>query len=204
MMAVMAKPGRSAGPWILIGLGAVLGVVAVVGLVADLGAETTTSEPTAGEEADATTTTPAPSTTNAPTTEATTTSSSAATSTPTTVAPESAEAFLEQLAAAFRAGDVEFKMARLHPAVIERFGEDTCQTYLSSLPADPTAAFVVHSVSEPADYAWTTQDQTTNVPDTLTVAVTRTANGTAQEATIHLTAVDGELRWYTDCLAATS
>lgn len=200
----MAREGPSPAPWILIGLGAVLAVVAVIGLIADLGAETTTSTPAVDDQAAATTSTTASpgstsgSTTSEPTSSSATTETTA-TTTATTVAAETPDEFLDQLADAFRSGDIEFKLARLHPAVIERFGEDACRAYFESLPADPTAAFVVIAVSGPDDYEWTLDGETRVVPETLAVDVTRTANGAAQAATIHLTAVDGQLRWYTDC-----
>jgi hypothetical protein len=190
------------------GLGALLGVLATIGMVADLGADTTTATSPPSEEAAATTTildeTPSSvASTEAPTTieQSTSAPTTGSTAPPTTTPAETPEEFLADLAAAFRASDVEFKLARLHPAVIERFGEELCRTYLSTIAPDASAAFVVTSVSEPADYDWTIAGQTTTVPETVSVEVTRTANGVASAATVHLTPVDGQLRWYTDCSA---
>src|SRR5712692_461907 len=44
---------------------------------------------------------------------------------------ESPQEFLDRLDAAVRKGDTDFRVARLHPAVIARYGEDQCRTFLA-------------------------------------------------------------------------
>src|SRR5688500_10799883 len=41
---------------------------------------------------------------------------------------ETPEEFLAALATAVQEGDVDFQVERLHPAVIDRYGEDPCRT----------------------------------------------------------------------------
>lgn len=118
--------------------------------------------------------------------------------TSTTTSAETSEAFLEVLATAIRSGDERTLFDRLHPAVLERFGAEACRVHLAAFE-DPTVAFAVVSVSEPAVYAWTTTNQTTAVPDTLTVDVDVVRRGEASRAAIHLGQLGKRLSWFTDC-----
>jgi hypothetical protein len=118
-----------------------------------------------------------------------------------TVAPvagvETPQQFLDTFSAAITNRDGAFLSNRLHPAVITRYGKAACDTYTSS--ALSPVQFVVTEVRRPSNYAWTTDGQTTNVPDTNEVAVRQTAGGTTQDRVIHIALVDGLWRWFTDC-----
>ena len=117
---------------------------------------------------------------------------------PSASGAETPAAFLDILAAALRNGDDNFLLTRLNPAVIDRFGSSTCKRSVASLH-DPTARFVVDSVSGPAPYEWHTDNRTTTVPGTLTVTADRTRSNQTSRVTLHLTPVDGKLTWFTDC-----
>jgi hypothetical protein len=118
-----------------------------------------------------------------------------------TVAPvpgvETPQQFLDALSAAITNHDAAFLSNRLHPAVIARYGKAACDAYTAG--ALTPVQFVVTEVKRPADYAWTTDGQTTNVPNTNEVAVRQTTGGTTQDRTIHIARVDGTWRWFTDC-----
>jgi len=110
---------------------------------------------------------------------------------------ETAQQFLDKLSAAITNRDAAFLSTRLHPAVITRYGKAVCDAYASS--GLTPVQFVVTDVRSPSNYAWTTDGQTTNVPDTNEVAVRSTAGGTTEDRVIHLARVDGTWRWFTDC-----
>ncbi len=114
-------------------------------------------------------------------------------------AHETATAFLNQLAAAIRSGDVTFMESRLNPAVIAHFGASACRATVATY-TDPTAAFSVQSASAPADYSYVVAGVTKVIPNTLTAHVTFTQRGTSAAEIIHLSRMpNGTLTWYTSC-----
>lgn len=110
---------------------------------------------------------------------------------------ETAEAFVVALGNALTSGDIAFVRSRLHPAVIERYGAAACDSYLASRSAP--VSFTPKEVRAPATYAWTTDGQTTDIPQTNQVVVTQAAGGGSTERVVHVTRVDGTWRWFTDC-----
>jgi len=110
---------------------------------------------------------------------------------------ETPQQFLDKLSAAIVNRDATFLSTRLHPAVIARYGKAACDAYTSS--GLTPVQFAVSEVRPPATYAWTTDGQTTNVPDTNEVAVRSTSGGVTEDRVIHLARVDGTWRWFTDC-----
>jgi len=192
----MAGSAGKVKSYLAIGVAAVgilADVVGILGAVGDWGGETTTV--VLGTEAagasESTTSTDAPAVTEAPSTtqEPTTT---------TTVPAETPQQFLDALATAFATGDGEFAFSRLHPQVIARYGEDQCRARMTEI-SDPTAAFEVVAVSEPADYTWVTDSLSSVAQNTLSVDVIRTAGGTQVSVTVHITEIDGQFHWFTDC-----
>jgi hypothetical protein len=128
----------------------------------------------------------------------TATSAPAGATTSTTLPAEDPAQFLLALGNAFRVGDTNFLMSRLNPAVIGRYGTPQCLSTLATAQ-DPSAEFIVKTVSEPIEFAWTTDERTVTVPGTLTVEVDRVQRGVTQAAALHLTAVDGQFTWFVDC-----
>ena len=167
----------------MVGAGVVIAAAGVVGQVTSDGDDAATG--VASQSTSTTTTTDASSTTT--------------TAAPTTTTVPPAAAFVPELVAAIRAGDNDFKYARLHPAVIDRYGEAICRAGLS--PAQPDFVMDVVSVGPPEAWDWVTDGVTTTIPDTIPVTVRRIGDDgtTLVEAVIHLADVEGEIRWFTDC-----
>jgi hypothetical protein len=59
--------------------------------------------------------------------------------------------------------------------------------------------FTIVELRPPGPYEWTTDGQTTTVPDTNEVVVTATTPSSTQTATIHIAQVGDTWRWFTDC-----
>ena len=109
--------------------------------------------------------------------------------------------FLSQFSSASQKADVAFLAGALDPAVLARYGRDQCTTDLSAVPADPSANLTFKAItSGPEPYTYTSDAQSTVVPNTYTVAVSRTANGTTTDSSLHLS-IDpaGSVHWFTDC-----
>jgi hypothetical protein len=113
-------------------------------------------------------------------------------------------AFLAAFSQQFRAGDVEALVAELNPVVITRYGRPQCQAHVTDIRApvlkDPTVSLTLKSVtSGPAPYDWVTDNETTTVPNTYTLAVDIVEAGAHHDETIHLNVVDGAVTWFLDC-----
>lgn len=111
--------------------------------------------------------------------------------------PPTAGQFALDIAAKITAGDSQYMFERLHPAVIDRYGEAACHAYVDSI-AGHVKQWTVDDVTGPA--AWT---YTTDALDTLIAAAwTVSVNEPAAEISahdLHVAAVDGRWRWFTDC-----
>ena len=109
--------------------------------------------------------------------------------------------FLSQFGRASQTADVGFLVGALDPAVLARYSRDQCTADISAVGGDPTAAFTLKSVtSGPEPFTYTSDGQSTVVPDTYTVEVSRTANGATTDSTLHLSVdAGGGVHWFTDC-----
>jgi hypothetical protein len=116
---------------------------------------------------------------------------------PGTQPAETAEQFVPALGRALTNGDTAFIRARMHPAVIDRYGTATCDAYAAA--AHAPVEFTVHSVDPPSVYKWETDGLSRNVPGTNNVNVTQVGGGVSAERVIHVALVDGLWRWFTDC-----
>jgi hypothetical protein len=113
--------------------------------------------------------------------------------------PETPESFLQDLAAAFQAGDDAFLLQRLHPIVLAVYAEETCASYVAGL-ADPTRAYEVVSVGEPEPFVYRADGHTSTIPDAITVEVEATIDGESAPGEVHVApGPDGALAWFTDC-----
>ena len=106
--------------------------------------------------------------------------------------------FLNELDAAVRAGNVDFRLARLHPAVIARYGEQQCRDFLAG-QQDPTRKDKVTTVGKPESYQYATDNQSAAIPDALPVQVKETNKGKKGDRNIHLARVNGQLTYFIDC-----
>jgi hypothetical protein len=114
-------------------------------------------------------------------------------------AAETPEEFLAALAVAVQEGDAVFQRERLHPAVIERYGEAACRADIATR-TDPTRAFEVTQVrDEPEDFDYASDGQSETIPDTVVVDAQVTAQGATSAQSVHLVEIAGEFRYFTDC-----
>ena len=109
--------------------------------------------------------------------------------------------FLNQLDEAVRKGDTDFRIARLHPAVIERYGEQQCHDFLASPQAgpDPSRRDRVERVDKPEPFDFTTDDGAVPIPDAQLVLVKETFEKKTTTRELHVAKVDGEFRYFIDC-----
>ena len=155
----------------LLALGGLIALVGVIGLVAGIGEKT--SRTAAGE--------PASDVKPAP-------------------VGQTPLEFVAALAKAERDADLDFRLARLHPAVIERYGEDQCRAALDD-PADPTARFEAPKVDHVGSWDYTSDGQTTTIEKTTFVDAERydRSHSGGQDIVVHIAKAGGEYRWFTDC-----
>jgi hypothetical protein len=113
---------------------------------------------------------------------------------------ESPQKFLDKLDRAVRKGDIDFRVARLHPVVIERYGEQQCRDFLASPQAqDPSRKDKVKRVDKPKPFNFTTDDGAIPVPNAQFILVTETYQKKKSQRELHLARVDGEYRYFIDC-----
>jgi len=117
---------------------------------------------------------------------------------PSNASIETPQGFLKKLASALRSNNVAFLVARLNPAVIHRYGERQCRSYLPSI-ADPTVQLTVQQLGRPTNFEWTTDGESSTIARTQSVIVTFVAHGSATTQTVHITLVDRHYTWFTDC-----
>lgn len=128
-------------------------------------------------------------------------STEATTPVPTTVPLATrVSTFFADWANALRAGDEAYLVARLHPAVLERYGEAACLATLAPIQLPQASAEVLSTEPATAPWSWTTDGQTTAVADALGLRLRRTEDGsTVTESDAHIALVGDEVRWFTDC-----
>jgi hypothetical protein len=165
--------------------------VGIAGAIGDWGSTTTVKTLAA---APVTTTTPAAPSTTAPTTTAPTTTAPTTTTPAPSESPEDLVAVLNQ---AITERNTDVLLARLHPAVIARYGVEVCRNHVSRFGSQFT---VLGPATAPADYSYASDGQTTVVPDTIGLPVRVTQAGTTPaDAIMHIAIADGTLRFFTDC-----
>jgi hypothetical protein len=113
---------------------------------------------------------------------------------------ESPQKFLDKLNAAVRKGQTDVRVALLHPAVIERYGEQQCRDFLA-MPelVDTTRKDKVQRVDKPKPFEFTTDDGALPIPNAQFVLVQETYRGKKSRRELHLARVNGEYRYFIDC-----
>lgn len=114
------------------------------------------------------------------------------------VKAETPAEFLDALSAATRNHDVEFRIDRLNPAVLARYGEAACRALLAQ-STDPTRSESVTRVGKPEPYLYASDGLSTTVPGTITVEVVEVQNGVTASDTLHITRVGQHFTWFVDC-----
>ena len=120
--------------------------------------------------------------------------------TPTPVPPlgeADVRTFVEALVAATRAGDLDARMAALHPATLDRYGNLACATKLAG--GSPTFSIEVLEVRAQAAWDYMTDGLTTTIPDAWSVIANQTEGDVTTPVTVHFAPFGGTVRWFTDC-----
>ena len=113
---------------------------------------------------------------------------------------ESPQQFLDKLNDAVHKGQADVRVALLHPAVIERYGEQQCLDFLSQPDAtDPTRKDKVKRVDKPKPFDFTTDDGALPIPNAQFVLVEETYQKKKSRRELHLARVNGEYRYFIDC-----
>jgi hypothetical protein len=109
------------------------------------------------------------------------------------------EAFVPELVVAVQDGDVDFLLASLHPATIDRYGEEACRIRVSFFD-NPLFAMEVLEILDPAPWDYVTDDVSTTIPDAWEVRANLSGADVPPEAHVfHFAPAEGEVRWFTDC-----
>jgi hypothetical protein len=106
--------------------------------------------------------------------------------------------FLNVLDAAVRTGNTDVRLAHLHPAVIDRYGEPQCRDFLAG-QQDKTRRDQVKSVGKPESFEYATDNQSVMVPDALPVQVREKSKGKEGDRDIHLARINGKFTYFIDC-----
>jgi hypothetical protein len=109
-----------------------------------------------------------------------------------------AQRFLNELDTAVREGNTDLRIARLNPAVIERYSEQQCRDFLAT-QVDDTRRDRVKRVGKPEPFEYATDDQTVTIPDSIPVQVRATIKGKKGDRNLHLARVNGQLTYFIDC-----
>jgi len=113
-------------------------------------------------------------------------------------AVKDAQKFATQYDAAVRSGDVDFRIAHPHPAVVARYGEDQCRSFLAT-QQDATRKTKVKTVGKPEPFEYASDNLSVTVPETLPVLVKQTIQGKPGDRNIHVALVNGQYSYFIDC-----
>lgn len=111
---------------------------------------------------------------------------------------ETVEAFVEAFNQAFRDQDVDFLVDRLHPKVIQVYGEEACVAYVESV-LDPELDLQITSVEGPEPWIWEVDERRFRIPSAYAIEGELSTRGETRETAGHFAPVDGRLHWFTDC-----
>jgi hypothetical protein len=176
----------------------VAGVAEVVGSRNDgaqpAGSSTTTAMAAAGTVVASTTSTNATATTT-PGPSPTTTEAS----TTTTIAVETVEAFVADFARALADGDVGFVFSRLHPTVIELYGDELCRAWTEREIMALGDYQVTGPVAGPEDVAVSADGATVEVSDVFVAPIRFAFQGESFDSQGQFAPVDGVIHWLGVC-----
>ena len=115
-------------------------------------------------------------------------------------ATEDPQAFLELLEQAHAEEDATTLLKRLHPVVVELYGEAQCRDHVAQLVARPPGPEQeVAAVDGPGPWTFGEHEGlAVPVEDVLSVEVVQRGSPEG-ERELHLGLVDGRLHWFTDC-----
>ena len=112
---------------------------------------------------------------------------------------ESVEGFIQTFSQALDDGDGEFVFARLHPVVIEGWGEDLCSTWVDREIMALSAYTFLALVDGPLARVVDTPNGRMTVPDYYTATVRFTFQGETSLADSGFALVGTEMHWLGQC-----
>jgi hypothetical protein len=116
-----------------------------------------------------------------------------------TTREETIQAFAAKLSEAFRTENWGFALERVHPVVIDLYGQPLCATYLRD-QADPSFNINVTASTGPEAWNWERDERITSLENVYEVSAYITAREQTTFSTLHFVQVeDGTFRWLTDC-----
>lgn len=111
---------------------------------------------------------------------------------------ELVETFTADLVDAMQSHDVTFLFDRLHPAILNIYGAEACQTYLGSIAG--YSNIEVLQISGPGDWIFERDGTSTPIQDAYTIDANFTLpEGQVNPAVAHFALIDREMSWFTDC-----
>jgi hypothetical protein len=110
-------------------------------------------------------------------------------------AAETVADFVVAFAAAIDAGDTDYLVARLHPVVVDLYGEEACRAFIA---AEILALEGYHLVGPPQGPQVGSVGEY-EVPDYYTATAAFGYQGGSFETPASFALVDGEVRWFTEC-----
>jgi hypothetical protein len=196
---------RWLGP-ILVGAGAMVFAVGMVGsFVGGDGTSATTTSTTVIALASSTTSEPSTTTSSAATTTqptsttTSTTASAPAATTTSTVQDETVDEFLQAFSSALAAGDRDFVFGRLHPVVIDGWGEDLCSAWVDREIMVLRDYTFLALVDGPLARVVNTPSGRATVPDYYTATVRFAFQGETFTSDSGFALVGTEMHWLGQC-----
>jgi hypothetical protein len=114
-----------------------------------------------------------------------------------TVDPGPVESFADELSAAISNGRRAYLLERLHPAVIERYGQRACRLYTRAIAGDDIR-WEILGTSGPESWTYITDETETIIDDAATVTVLQ-PGADPEQRELHFAPFEGTWRWFTDC-----
>jgi hypothetical protein len=133
------------------------------------------------------------------TTIATTTTTTVPTTTTTTVPPQTVEDFVFQLRAAIDADDVEFVFGRLHPAVVDAYGAETCRSWVETEIIKLENYGVIGEVNGPSDRTAKLPGGDQVIKDMFDAPIRFRLDGQSFDSEGGFALVDGLIYWLGQC-----
>lgn len=112
--------------------------------------------------------------------------------------PAEIPAFMEALGQAISQGTNEFLFTNLHPAVMDRYGEQACRRYTRTTRLQGLSIEYV-SANGPEPWDWELDNRTTQIGDAWTVSIMWREPGLEEPRDVHIAPSDATWRWFTDC-----
>ncbi len=109
------------------------------------------------------------------------------------------QGFTGGLVQAWNGNDTDFLFSHLHPAVLEAYGAEQCQSHLAERGADPTFAIDILGINGPAPWEYVSDFGPVSIPNVYTVDANEVERGIDYRRSLHFGVGDGTAYWFTKC-----